>query len=79
MPYYYFEAATAEGKIQKKILKARDKKDADSRLRGLGLHPMLIENARVAKRKKEQKALHTRRKPKQDPVDPQQLARVDLT
>jgi hypothetical protein len=61
VPYYYFEAAAADGQIQKKILKARDKKDADSRLRDSGLRPMLIESARLAKRKKEVKALHTRR------------------
>lgn len=60
MPYYYFEAAAADGKIQKKILKARDKKDVDLRLRNSGLRPMLVENYRVTKKKKRQKALHTR-------------------
>lgn len=61
MPYYYYEAATTEGRITKKILKARDKKDADHRLRESGLRPMLIENFKALKKKKEeQKALHTR-------------------
>lgn len=60
MPYYYFEAVTAEGEIQKKILKARDRSDADSRLRESGLRPMLIESYRAKKKKKKRKALHTR-------------------
>ena len=60
MPYYYYEAATTEGRVTKKILKARDKKDADHRLRELGLRPMLIENFKATKKKKKQKALHTR-------------------
>ena len=60
MPYYYFEAVTAEGKIQKKLLKARDKAEADTRLRASGLRPMLIESYRVKKKKKQRKALHTR-------------------
>ena len=51
MPYYYFEAVTAEGKIQKKLLKARDKTDADTRLRASGLRPMLIESYRAKKKK----------------------------
>lgn len=61
MPYYYFEAATADGSIRKKILKARDKKDADSKIRSSGLRPMLIESAHAIKKKKQEKALHTRR------------------
>lgn len=60
MPYYYYEAATTEGRVTRKILKARDKKDADHRLRESGLRPMLIENFRATRKKKEQKALHTR-------------------
>jgi len=60
VPYYYYEAATTEGKIQKKILRARDKKDADHRLRQSGLRPMLLENYKTTKKKKKQKALHTR-------------------
>jgi hypothetical protein len=60
VPYYYFEAATAEGKIRKQILKARDRKAADHRLRESGLRPMLIENYRTTKKKKKRKALHTR-------------------
>lgn len=60
MPYYYFEAATADGRIRKKILRARDKKDADSRIRSSGLRPMLIESTHAIKKKKQEKALHTR-------------------
>jgi hypothetical protein len=60
LPYYYFEAVTSEGIIQKKLLKARDKTDADTRLRELGLRPMLIESYRVKKKKTKRKALHTR-------------------
>ncbi len=59
MPYYYFEAATADGGIRKKILKARDKKDADTKIRDFGLRPMRIENYQAVKKKK-LKALHTR-------------------
>ena len=61
MPYYYFEAITVEGRTRKKVLKARDKKEADKRLRDSGLRPVLIENARVVRKKKQQKAIHTRR------------------
>ena len=60
MPYYYFEAITVEGRTRKKVLKARDKKEADKRLRDSGLRPVLIENARVVRKKKQQKAIHTR-------------------
>jgi hypothetical protein len=60
VPYYYYEAATTEGRVTRKILKARDKKDADHRLRESGLRPMLIENFKTTKKKKKQKALHTR-------------------
>ncbi len=60
MPYYYFEAVTAEGKIQKKLLKARDKTEADTRLRASGLRPMLIESYRAKKKKTKRKTLHTR-------------------
>jgi hypothetical protein len=61
VPYYYYEAATTEGRITKRILKARDKKDADHRLRESGLRPMLIENFKTVKKKKqEQKVLRTR-------------------
>jgi hypothetical protein len=60
VPYYYYEAATTEGRITRRILKARDKKDVDHRLRESGLRPMLIENYRTTKKKKKQKALHTR-------------------
>jgi hypothetical protein len=61
VPFYYFEAATADGKIQKKVLRAIDRKDADRRLRESGLCPILIESARAVKKKKREKALHTRR------------------
>jgi hypothetical protein len=60
VPNYYCEAATTEGRVTKKILKARDKKDADHRLRASGLRPMLIENFKTTKKKQKQKALHTR-------------------
>lgn len=59
VPYYYFEAATADGKIRRKVLKARDKSAADHRIREWGLHPILIESAHVAK-KKRLKTLHVR-------------------
>jgi hypothetical protein len=59
VPYYYFEAATADGGIRKKVLKARDKKDADTKIRDFGLRPMRIENYQAVKKKK-LKALHTR-------------------
>lgn len=55
MPYYYSEAATVDGRIHKKIVRARDKKDADRQLRSSGLRPMLIETARAKKKQKEQK------------------------
>jgi len=61
MPYYYFEAVASDGHIQKKILRARDRKDADRQLRSSGLHPIVIESARVAKKKKQEKQLSTRR------------------
>jgi hypothetical protein len=61
MPYYYFEAITVTGHTQKKVLKARDKKEADKRLRNSGLQPILIENAHVAKKKKQAKKVQTRR------------------
>ncbi len=61
MPYYYFEAVTTDGKIRKKVLKARDKKDADRRLRDSGLRPMLVESTRVVRKKKHEKVLRTRR------------------
>jgi len=61
MPYYYFEAVSIEGRTQKKILKARDKKEADKRLRDSGLQPILIENAKITRKKKQQKKVTTRR------------------
>lgn len=61
MPYYYFEAVTTDGRVRKKVLKARDKKDADQQLRNSGLHPILIESARVARKKKQEKQIGTRR------------------
>lgn len=61
MPYYYFEAVSIEGRTQKKILKARDKKEADKRLRDSGLQPILIENAKIARKKKQQKKVAVRR------------------
>ncbi|MBI4830023.1 MAG: hypothetical protein HY801_00385 [Candidatus Lindowbacteria bacterium] len=61
MPYYYFEAATADGQIQKKILKARDKKEADQQLRHFGLRPIVIESAQVVRKKKQEQQLATRR------------------
>lgn len=61
MPYYYFEAVTAEGRMRKRVLKARDKKDADKQIRSSGLHPVLIESARIAKKRKQERAVHTRR------------------
>jgi hypothetical protein len=60
MPYYYFEAVTADGRIRKKHLKAKDKKDADKQLRVLGLRPILIETARVTKKKKQRDQFETR-------------------
>ncbi len=60
MPYYYSEAATADGKIRKRVLKAFDEKDADRQLRKLGLHPMLIESTERIRQRKQEKALHTR-------------------
>ena len=53
MPYYYFEAITVDGQVRKKILRARDKKDADKQLRNSGLQPILIESAHAAKKKKQ--------------------------
>lgn len=61
MPYYYFEAVASDGHVQKKILRARDKKDADRQLRNSGLQPIVIESARVAKKKKQEKQLTLRR------------------
>lgn len=61
MPYYYFEAVSIKGRTQKKVLKARDKKEADKRLRDSGLQPILIENAKIAREKKQQKKVTTRR------------------
>lgn len=60
MPYYYSEAASADGKIRKRVLRAFDEKDADRQLRKLGLRPMLIESTHVIRQKKQEKALHTR-------------------
>ncbi len=60
MPYYYFEAVAEDGQVRKKILKARDKKDADRQIRGSGLHPILIENARATQKKKRDKHVGTR-------------------
>jgi hypothetical protein len=60
MPYYYSEAAAADGRIHKRILKAFDEKDADRQLRRLGLHPMFIESTQKLREKKQEKALHTR-------------------
>jgi hypothetical protein len=60
MPYYYSEAATADGKVRKRILKAFDEKDADRQLRKLGLRPILIESTTTIKKQKQEKALHTR-------------------
>ena len=59
VPYYYCEAATANGRIHKKILKASDKKHADTKIRDSGLRPMWIEDYHVVK-KKRQEALHKR-------------------
>jgi len=59
VPYYYCEAATADGRIHKKILKASDKKHADTKIRDSGLRPMWIEDYHVVK-KKRQEALHKR-------------------
>ena len=61
MPYYYFEAVADDGQVRKKILKARDRKDADRQIRGSGLHPILIENARTTQKKREEKHVGTRR------------------
>jgi hypothetical protein len=61
VPYYYFEAVTADGHLRKKFLKARDKKDADKQIRSSGLHPILIEGARFAQKKKQEKQVGTRR------------------
>jgi hypothetical protein len=61
MVHYYFEAVSADGHIRKKILKARDKKDADKQLRSSGLRPILIEKARVARRKKLERRMEARR------------------
>ncbi len=61
MPYYYFEAVTTDGRVRKKVLKARDKKDADQQLRNSGLHPILIESARIARKKKQEKQIGMRR------------------
>ncbi|MBI5118482.1 hypothetical protein HZA56_18565 [Candidatus Poribacteria bacterium] len=64
MPYYYFEAATSDGHIQKKILKAKDKKEADKQLRHFGLRPILIEDAHAARKKKQEHQIATRRRVK---------------
>ena len=61
MPYYYSEAAAADGKILKRVVKAFNEKDADRQLRELGLHPMLIESTTVIKKKKQEKTHATRR------------------
>lgn len=61
MPYYYFEAVAADGHVRKRVLKARDKKDADRQIRSSGLQPFLIESAQVARKKKQEKQVHTRR------------------
>ncbi|GAB4335682.1 MAG: hypothetical protein Kow0099_08250 [Candidatus Abyssubacteria bacterium] len=61
MPYYYFEAVTADGHVRKRVLKARDKKDADRQLRSSGLQPFLIESAHIARKKKQEKKVHTHR------------------
>lgn len=61
MPYYYFEAVTDDGQVRKKILKARDRKDADRQIRGSGLHPIFIENAWTVQKKKQARHVDTRR------------------
>jgi hypothetical protein len=60
VPYYYSEAATADGQIRKRVLKAYDKKDADRQLRKLGLHPISIETTQHIRQKKQEKVLHRR-------------------
>lgn len=61
MPYYYFEAVTATGEVRKKVFKARDRTEADRRLRDSGLRPILIESARVAKKRQKAKQYETRK------------------
>ena len=61
MVHYYFEAVNADGNIRKKILRARDKKDADKQLRNSGLRPILIEKARVTRKKKIERRIEIRR------------------
>jgi len=61
VPYYYSEAAAANGKILKRVVKAFDEQDADRQLRKLGLHPMRIESTSAVRKRKHEKTHATRR------------------